>query len=1828
MTSVTRHYEDFVLRIESAGGGRHRVRVTDSSEGTGYAELILLPELVEACAAMPLDAGEPSGGGRPLVPAVPIRSRYPPRELAGRLFKALFQGQVRTLYEGSRAASPLRIRIAVDPRETDLARLPWEILYDADRKEFLCFGRSSLLVRHLDVRESTEVPPPPSRLCILAVASSPRDTVELDLEQEMRHLRELSEREVFDLEILDRPTLHWLRQELQRSDADVLHFMGHGEVDSRTGRGELVFESPDGLSERVPGEALATTLRDLTSLRLVVLNACRTATMPRGGDSFAGVAPALVQAGLPAVVAMQRPISDPAAIAFSGTFYRRLAAGDSIEQAVVEGRHAIHAADPDGMEWAIPVLFSRRPQRPIVAAAGEPEDELVQRYLAWVVEQTEEVSLPGLARVGRRRHAALDTVFVVPRVELTNPYERARSRQELEDEARRLDQLLRVEGLSADERYRRIWRRIGDLTRDPAAARHLPGEPESGAPAPPDLALDDALGRFRRLVLLGDAGSGKSTVVRWLARRCARARMGTEGPIPVLIRLADFAAERARSPERRLVEVLGHHVGGAYGRPAVLSSGEVLDPQPLNALLRRRLAAGEILLLLDGLDEVADPSLRDEVAREIEALLDVYVPADGGNRMVMTSRLVGYRRAGLDADIAHLMLAPLAPEAADRCCETWVEALHRATVHPWDEAARLDARRQAEILKQALAELRRQEGGELTGNPFLVTLLALVFRRAGKSFPRRRIELYELAVDFLVDRWRKRSGGRFDKDVVLAILLPLAAEIHDGSACGVIDEAGLREVLGRHLPEDEAEGFLRVVREQVGLLTVRGEGVYGFLHLAFQEYLAACWLAAPDGDAVERLLGKLDDPRWREPLVMALGRLSAERTAAETEALLDALLHARDPLGPGAGNLLLPRSALLLTAALPETVRVPAPPVASAARQLLTAYAEAPALAGIAERAFVELLAGEHRAEVEGVLEDTLQHPAVAGHELVAARLVLAARRFTSKLAAALIAAWHRDAAPWPIDRALREVAAHDPRLLNESRRSLRRTLRSKPRLARRFAADAAWRSIGLLVYGAPAWERFHRDVPWLTREVVEALKAERPPAALVPELRRRLSQPETAADAAVALVALGEPAPAESEAGLGRTVAHLSAEPPAVDPVFDLLGELAGRWPAERWLELARTILHRLPLRSTPPSRLLRLTESAPRSARPWLLGELWRFLLSGFHHDPVYNLAVVLDTRGDALASSPRLLAESLARLGPGQPEDPAAAALQVLADLPQAYDFFRGWALVCLKSLLAEAGLLDEALRLAVDLSDRFDARRHTLAQLVAADDPRSAWIDDPPASGVSGGRADLLSAPTLPDLLERLDGMDDRCRYRTVLALHGDRSVTRHRRSVRRLGRGALERLAREWLDRRDDEPRLAVVLLWTFETVEHDDPQAIESWAALAAVGGEAAEEAEVILGEVHTLHPRAWPAVLTALRDGPDRARRALTRSVAVLLGRGCFRAAWWTELEDILPGLAEASWDPGKDGATFLLDGPSVVADAALAAWRAASGLQAVALAERRYDSARQPWAELFRRPPAAIEETLRAIGRQRLVTERHRARYAAAAERLVETPPVLGLLLGWLDRRLCDHVQDGERDARLTADLLGVTAATAERLPDTFTGEVRSLPFWQRRLREVAEEGDWFPARQAALTLLALGGRVTEDVLRALRAALRDVAPVQGAAFRSAGRYREIEPGIMEALVEDLGDESPARGLATGRLLAALAKNALLQPEVRRRILQALAAAVCHPGSRREVHRLAEDVPAPGYRAERVERLGRLDQLLHRLLIEVSGMWDLLGRSSWSER
>ncbi len=74
-----------------------------------------------------------------------------------------------------------------------------------------------------------------------------------------------------------------------------------------------------------------------------------------------GIAPMLVAAGVPAVIAMQFEIPEKTAISFTRDLYQFLADGEPLDAAITEARIGAYIDNNDKIFWAIPVLFMRSP---------------------------------------------------------------------------------------------------------------------------------------------------------------------------------------------------------------------------------------------------------------------------------------------------------------------------------------------------------------------------------------------------------------------------------------------------------------------------------------------------------------------------------------------------------------------------------------------------------------------------------------------------------------------------------------------------------------------------------------------------------------------------------------------------------------------------------------------------------------------------------------------------------------------------------------------------------------------------------------------------------------------------------------------------------------------------------------------------------------------------------------------------------------------------------------------------------------------------------------------------------------------------------------------------------------------------------------------------------------------------------------------------------------------------------------------------------------------------------------------------------------------------
>lgn len=365
-------YKDFVLQLDRAPGGQGFVsRVIQSPAGEAEAPFVspVAPEELNRLWQTALEVRY--RGVRDFRPPAapssmsPLTAELSLEELGNRLFQALFAGPVRTCWARSTALYPdgvLRLKLQlnlVDPALAPLADLPWEYLFSLEQGGFIGLRRSTPILRHLRLPLQMAEPPVAQPLRVLVVSAQHRSMPWLTLQEEGERIATaLTGLPGVETLPLHNPAIEDLRNALLTKDFHILHFMGHGGFDAASGQGVLYFTGRNGELLAISGGLLATHLAGFPFLRLVFLNACETARA-NSRAPFAGVAAALLKAGLPAVIAMQRPVQDKAALEFSRTVYHRLASGDPIDAAVTEGRLAITRDRGALLDWGTPVLFLR-----------------------------------------------------------------------------------------------------------------------------------------------------------------------------------------------------------------------------------------------------------------------------------------------------------------------------------------------------------------------------------------------------------------------------------------------------------------------------------------------------------------------------------------------------------------------------------------------------------------------------------------------------------------------------------------------------------------------------------------------------------------------------------------------------------------------------------------------------------------------------------------------------------------------------------------------------------------------------------------------------------------------------------------------------------------------------------------------------------------------------------------------------------------------------------------------------------------------------------------------------------------------------------------------------------------------------------------------------------------------------------------------------------------------------------------------------------------------------------------------------------------------------
>lgn len=400
----------------------------------------------------------------------------------------------------------------------------------------------------------------------------------------------------------------------------------------------------------------------------------------------------------------------------------------------------------------------------------------------------------------------------------------------------------------------------------------------------------------RRLVLLGDPGGGKSTFVNHLAHCLAMHALEPEGQwldhlpewpqaeaaiLPLMVVLRDFARGL---PDPLPIPEPSRLWGFIVGRLEAQNLGFAAEP------IRAALDRGGVFLLLDGLDEVPSRAQRAFVRDAVGAFVECYP----GNRLLVTCRVLSYQPpAGTEPDLRlpglpWFELAGFDEGKIDRFIEAWYAELRR---HGTVTAAEAEAK--TTQLRQAV---RRPDLWGLAPNPMLLTVMALVNTHKGR-LPDARALLYRDTVEILLWRWEEqKSAGRELVRGLRALLVEanlgevdlerslwrLAYEAHaegpgdDGQAGAAgIGELKLLKALAALKDNDQgwAQRVIEAIKLRTGLLLERTPGVFGFPHRTFQEYLAGAYLAS-EGDFARRAASLAGEgARWREVILLAVGRL-------------------------------------------------------------------------------------------------------------------------------------------------------------------------------------------------------------------------------------------------------------------------------------------------------------------------------------------------------------------------------------------------------------------------------------------------------------------------------------------------------------------------------------------------------------------------------------------------------------------------------------------------------------------------------------------------------------------------------------------------------------------------------------------------------------------------------------------------------------------------------------------------------------------------------------------------------------------------------------------
>ncbi len=418
-----------------------------------------------------------------------------------------------------------------------------------------------------------------------------------------------------------------------------------------------------------------------------------------------------------------------------------------------------------------------------------------------------------------------------------------------------------------------------------------------------------AITEDKSILILGEPGSGKTTLMRYLAI-CSiddskREQLSLKKPlIPLLIPLREI------DPQQPFVNSLAVW---AINRNLELSKD----------ILKDWLHEPGLLVLLDGLDEVSSLENRKSVCRWIDNAATAY----GESIFVVTCRFTGYSQAdGIFLNRSHIQAEVHDLDenqqkdflihwfTASALEEVHAEKLNNSTVKK--NELEIQATIHADDIMNFLGKDENQSFRDMAGIPVLLQIMAIIWREQG-SLSGSRVSLYDRSINYLLDhRDRKKHieplvNAAEAREILRYLSLWMQSKLKKDELPGNKIEEYITGMLEEINPKITPTEFLNYMRDRAGVL-VKSNDSYMFQHKSFREYLAAVEIA--NRGLADLLVENFNDDWWRETILFSAG---LTEPAVFSEFLTEFLIDDHN------GGATLP----LLLQMVQESVRLPIAPI-------------------------------------------------------------------------------------------------------------------------------------------------------------------------------------------------------------------------------------------------------------------------------------------------------------------------------------------------------------------------------------------------------------------------------------------------------------------------------------------------------------------------------------------------------------------------------------------------------------------------------------------------------------------------------------------------------------------------------------------------------------------------------------------------------------------------------------------------------------------------------------------------------------------------------------